>query len=57
MCIVLYIPRSAMRCITFGVAVFEASMLDCREVNLPNVYVHCSIYIERDLPLAVPSLA
>ena len=35
----------------FGVAVFKASMLDCKGVNLPWVYMHCSIYI--DLPSLV----
>ena len=29
----------------FGVVVFKESMLDCNGVNLPQVYVHCSIYI------------
>ena len=33
-----------MRCAKFGVAVFKASMLDCKLVNLPWVYVHCAIY-------------
>ena len=45
MCIVLYIYRSAIRCAKFGVAVFKASMLNWRGVNLPYVDVHCSIYI------------
>ena len=35
--------RSAMRCAKCGVAVLKASMLDWG-VNLPWVYVHCSIY-------------
>ena len=38
-----------MRCAKFGVAVFKAYVLNCggRGVNLPWVYVHCSIYIYR----------
>ena len=44
-----YIYRSAK----FGVGVFKASMLDCKGVNLPYVYVHCSIYIYIDLPSLV----
>ena len=40
-----YIYRSAR----FGVVVFKASMLDWPGgINLPWVYLHCSIYI--DLP-------
>ena len=35
-----------MRCAKFGVVIFKASMLDWRGVNLPYVYVHCSIYID-----------
>ena len=42
---VLYIYRSAIRCAKFGVAVFMASMLNWRRVNLPYVDVQCSIYI------------
>ena len=41
-----YIYRPAK----FGVGVFKISMLDCLGVNLPWVYVHCSIYIYMDLP-------
>ena len=48
MYIVLHIYRSAMRCAKFGVVVFKASMLDCKQGNLPWVYVHCAIY-ETDL--------
>ena len=46
-CALFYIYRSA----EFGVVVFKASMLNCKGVNLPWVYVHCSIYI--DLPSLV----
>ena len=35
------------RCAKFGVAVFKASMLDWREVNLPYADVHCAINIFR----------
>ena len=47
-CALFYIYRSAK----FGVAVFKASMLNWGVgVNLPWVYIHCSIYI--DLPSLV----
>ena len=46
--IVLY--RSAMRGAKFGVAVFKVSLFNWG-VNLPWVYMHCSIYI--DLPSLV----
>ena len=38
-CSIIY--RSAK----FGVAVFNASMLNGQAVNLPWVYIHCSICI------------
>ena len=41
----IYIYRSTMRCVKFGIAVFKASMLNWRGVNLPYVDLHCSIYI------------
>ena len=31
MCIVLYIERDVIRCAKFGVAVFKASMLNCKQ--------------------------
>ena len=34
-----------MRCATFGVVVFKASMLNWG-FNLPWVYMHCAIYIK-----------
>ena len=41
---VLYIERYTITCAKFDVAVFKASMLDCKWSNVPWVYVHCAIY-------------
>ena len=43
-CALVYTYISAITCAKFGVAVFKASMLDQRGVNLLWVYVHCAIY-------------
>ena len=43
MCIVLYIERDAITCAKFGVAVFKASMLNCKQSNVPWVYLHHAI--------------
>ena len=54
MCIVLYIYRSAMRCSNFGVAVFKASMVNCRGAICHGymclvlyIYIYIYIYIYR----------
>ena len=42
----IYIYISAITCAKFGVAVFNASMLDWRGVHLLWVYMHCAIYMK-----------
>ena len=56
MCIVLYIDiyRSAIRCAKFGVGVFKASLLDCKEG--PSAMGICAlfyIYIYRSAKFGV----
>ena len=44
-CIDLYICRSAIRCAKFGVAVFKASMVNCKGGSICHGYISIVLYI------------